>query len=119
MPFCRANVVEWAKILDMLDLYERGFGQKLNKDKTSIYFNVNTKRVTRDYNLGAAGFRAILSYEKYLGLSALIGRSRVQAFKGILDRVRSRVSNWKINFYHKLETRFYSKLSFKLFVPTA
>ncbi|KAF5452348.1 hypothetical protein F2P56_027355 [Juglans regia] len=42
-----------------------------------------------------AGIRATSSYEKYLGLPVLISRSRIQAFKGILDRVRARVSNWK------------------------
>lgn len=90
--FCRANAVEWAKIVD---LYERGSGQKLNKDKTSIFFSANTKRVTRDYILDMAGLRAISSYKKYLGLPVLISRSRIKAFKGILDRVRTRVSSWK------------------------
>ncbi|XP_042968979.1 uncharacterized protein LOC122301650 [Carya illinoinensis] len=93
--FCRVSAVEWAKIIELLELYESGSRQKLNKEKTSIYFSANTKIMTRDHILGMAGFRATLSYEKYLGLLALLGRSRIQAFKGILDRVRSRVSNLK------------------------
>ncbi|KAF5451240.1 hypothetical protein F2P56_026360, partial [Juglans regia] len=93
--FCLANGVEWAKLISLLDLYERGSGQKLNKDKTSIFFSANTRRETREYIMSMAGIRATSSYEKYLGLPILIGRSRIQAFKGILDRVKARVSNWK------------------------
>ncbi|KAF5460460.1 hypothetical protein F2P56_020324 [Juglans regia] len=93
--FCRANGVEWVKLIHLLDLYEKGSGQKLNKDKTSIFFSANTRRETRDYIISMAGLRATSSYEKHLGLPVLIGRSRIQAFKGILDRVRARMSNWK------------------------
>ncbi|XP_041027029.1 uncharacterized protein LOC121267249 [Juglans microcarpa x Juglans regia] len=93
--FCRANAMEWAKILDLLDLFERASGQQLNKNKTSIFFSANTKRLTREYILDLVRIIATSFYEKYNGLPTLIGRSRYQAFEGILDRVRSRVSNWK------------------------
>ena len=36
--FCRASVPEWAREQAILDKYERASGQKLNCDKTSIFF---------------------------------------------------------------------------------
>ncbi|XP_042939394.1 uncharacterized protein LOC122274419 [Carya illinoinensis] len=72
--------------------------KQLNKAKTSIFFSSNTKKATKDYILTLAGTCSTSSYEKYLGLPTLIGRSRHAAFKGILDRMRSRISNWKTKF---------------------
>ncbi|XP_042962363.1 uncharacterized mitochondrial protein AtMg00310-like [Carya illinoinensis] len=60
--------------------------------------SANTGQETREYILRIAGTRATTCYEKYLGLPALVGRSRHNTFKSIRDRVRSRVSNWKAKF---------------------
>jgi hypothetical protein len=35
--FCKANSVEWRRLTKILDKYEAASGQKLNKDKTSIF----------------------------------------------------------------------------------
>ncbi|XP_042972967.1 uncharacterized protein LOC122304769 [Carya illinoinensis] len=93
--FCRAKAEEWATIKYLLSIYEGASGQKINKDKTSIYFSANTKPEAKDYILGLAGTRATKCYERYLGLPSLVGRSRYKAFKNIIDRVKSKVTNWK------------------------
>ncbi|XP_042939342.1 uncharacterized protein LOC122274363 [Carya illinoinensis] len=96
--FCRANAREWSSIYFLLNLYEEASGQKLNKTKTSIFFSPNTKPATKEYILSLAGTRSSSCYEKYLGLPALIGRSKKAAFKSIIDRIKSRVGNWKNKF---------------------
>ena len=40
--FCRAKEEESQKILDILAVYERGLGQKINRDKTNIFFISHT-----------------------------------------------------------------------------
>ena len=40
--FCRAKEVECQVIQNLLAIYERGSGQKINKDKTNLFFNSNT-----------------------------------------------------------------------------
>ena len=40
--FCRAREEECQKIIDLLSIYERGSGQKINRDKTNIFFSSNT-----------------------------------------------------------------------------
>ncbi|KAF5481190.1 hypothetical protein F2P56_001860 [Juglans regia] len=94
--FCKASSLEWSRIISLLDIYEQASGQRLNKEKTSIFFSKNKKQETKDIITTIAGVRTTDSYEKYLGLPALIGRSRNKAFKGILDRVRGKLSNWKM-----------------------
>ncbi|KAF5477145.1 hypothetical protein F2P56_003817 [Juglans regia] len=96
--FCRANVMEWAAINRLLGLYENASGHQLNKAKTSIFFSANTRQELRNHILSIAGTRSTSCYETYLGLPALIGRSRHADFKGILDRMRDKISNWKTKF---------------------
>jgi hypothetical protein len=42
------------------------------------------------------GIPSTQQYDKYLGLLALVGKSRNQAFKNIKDRVWRRLGDWKI-----------------------
>ena len=46
--FCRASVEEGRRILQVLEDYEAKSGQKLNKDKTSLFFSKNTKREVQE-----------------------------------------------------------------------
>ena len=41
--FCRANIDEWNSLQESLELYEKSSGQKLNREKTSIFFSKNTR----------------------------------------------------------------------------
>jgi hypothetical protein len=40
--FCKANMFEWVRIQQLLDMYEKVSSQKLNREKTSIFFSKNT-----------------------------------------------------------------------------
>ena len=46
--FCRATVDEGRRILKVLEDYEVESRKKLNKDKTSLFFNKNTKREVQE-----------------------------------------------------------------------
>jgi hypothetical protein len=48
-------------------------GQKLNKEKTSIFFSRNTSQAKREEITRLLGLSATDKYEKYLGLSTLVG----------------------------------------------
>jgi hypothetical protein len=45
-----------------------------------------------------SGLQATQKYEKYLGLTTLVGKSRSKAFKNIKDRVWDWLQSWKVNF---------------------
>ena len=44
--FCKTNSQEWVTLSKILDYYEEVLGQRLNKEKTAIFFGRNTSRRT-------------------------------------------------------------------------
>lgn len=79
--------MEWRRITKILDKYEAASRQKLNKDKTSIFFSHNMSLSRRNEISQLSGLKATHSYDKYLGLPTLEGKLRGQAFCNIKDSV--------------------------------
>lgn len=99
--FCKANPVEWRRIVKIMEKYEMASGKKLNLNKTSIFFSRNTNQAKRQETttlITLPGFQATNRYDTYLGLPAMVGRSRRQAFQRIKDKVWHRIINWKNKF---------------------
>jgi hypothetical protein len=96
--FCKANQVEWRRVLRLLGLYEGGSGQKINLQKTSIFFSRNTSLERRQEILALSGLSEATCCDTYLGLPTLVGRSRIQSFSRIKDRVWKRLNDWKVRF---------------------
>jgi hypothetical protein len=96
--FGRANLEEWMQFKDLLDIYGRASGQKINIEKTSIFFSKNTKEEVRASILQETGLNPTQRYESYLGLPALIGRSRISSFNYIKSRIWSQMNGWKEQF---------------------
>ena len=93
--FCSAKEEECQKILDILAIYERGQGQKINREKTNIFFSSNTPHEVQAQILQVLGVPAICHFEKYLGLSTLVGRAKKQSFIYIKERVWKKLQGWK------------------------
>ncbi|XP_042972927.1 uncharacterized protein LOC122304723 [Carya illinoinensis] len=91
----KANSLEWCRVLHILETYEIASGQMLNKDKTSIFFSRNNPKDIQRNIIQILGIKSSGSFEKYLGLPTLLGRSKVAAFHSLLDRIWSRITNWK------------------------
>lgn len=66
--FCKANIPEWIQIREVLDIYERASGQKLNKDMTFMFFSRNTNQETKAHIMSVVKVSISQCYEKYLGL---------------------------------------------------
>ena len=67
--FCRAKEDECQKILDILAVYERESVQKINHDKTNIFFSSNTLHETQVWIQQLLGVPTIRQYEKLFGSS--------------------------------------------------
>ena len=93
--FCRAREEECQKIIDLLSIYERGSGQKINRDKTNIFFSSNTPPGDQIAIQQLLGVPAICQYEKYLGLPVLVGRAKKQNFIYLKERVWKKLQGWK------------------------
>jgi hypothetical protein len=96
--FCKANFVEWGNVHKILEVYEIASGQKLNREKTSIFFSKNTKVEFKDFIASISGLNITSNLEKYLGLPALIGQSRKRAFAGIKSRIWEKMQGWNESF---------------------
>ncbi|XP_059446589.1 uncharacterized protein LOC132178152 [Corylus avellana] len=42
--FCKANTIKWVRIQHILEMYEKAYGQKLNREKKSIFFLAGIQR---------------------------------------------------------------------------
>lgn len=79
----------------MLEDYERDSGQKLNKEKASLYFSKNMCREVQDQVKQKFGDEIVRHHEKYLGLPPLVGRGKRKAFNRIKDQVGRKIARWK------------------------
>ena len=86
--FCRATIEEFRKIMEILEIYEEGSGQKVNKKKkTAIFFSKSTPEGTKDEIKEALSLQEIVHYDKYLGLPSLVGRKKRESFNFIKQKV--------------------------------
>lgn len=78
--FCKGIKEEWGRVKAVLNLFERGSSQVINNQKSSIFFNSNT--LIKAQTAMTQEVRGVIcgSYDKYLGLPALIGRSKYNTF---------------------------------------
>jgi hypothetical protein len=71
--FCKANSVEWRRIMRILGVYEKGSGQKLNLQKTSLFFSRNTSLERKQEISRLSGLFESHRIETYLGLPFFCG----------------------------------------------
>ena len=96
--FCKTNREECNCLSGILEMYKKASRQRLNKDKPTIFFSKNTKQKARDFIFRVTGIPALKHFDTYLGLLALVGRSRISEFQSIIERVKMRINNWKTQF---------------------
>ena len=93
--FCRAIAEEGQRVLKVLEDYEANSGKKLNKEKTSLFFNKNTCEDVQKQVKSQFGAQIIKHHEKYLGLLPLVGKGKRKAFNRIKDLVGRKIAGWK------------------------
>ena len=84
--FCCATEGECQKVLDILAIYERGSSQKINREKTNIFFSTNTPQLVQSQIQHLLGVPTIRQYETYLGLPALVGQAKKRSFIYLKER---------------------------------
>ncbi|XP_059436384.1 uncharacterized protein LOC132169351 [Corylus avellana] len=93
-----ATLSYWHCLAFILECYENASGQRLNRNKTTVFFSRNTSAEARALILNLIGVPSSQRYDNYLGLLSLVGKSRVREFQHITERVRKRISDWKVKF---------------------
>ena len=68
-------------------MYERASGQKINSDKTTLFFSNKTSFDTKEELKILLGVPEIKEYERYLGLLTVVGRKKKASLNFIKDKV--------------------------------
>ena len=76
-------------------MYEAASVQKINTDKSSVFFSSNTPDERRSEVMNLLGPMQDTRHKKYLGLPSIIGKSKVEIFAEIKERVERKLSGWK------------------------
>ena len=92
--FFNASLSKCHIIKEFFHVYELASGQKINSDKSSIFFSTNTLQSLQEikYFFNA---NSNVPLEKYLGLPPIIGKGKKQAFEDIKSKVQSKLCGWK------------------------
>ena len=79
----------------ILALYEEASSQKLNREKTTIYFSKAVKEDTKALISNFLQVPEVKEYENYLGLPTVVGRKWKASLNYIKERVWSKLQGWK------------------------
>ena len=82
-------------ILHILQKYELASGQKLNREKTSVFFSKATREERRMELVKFLGVNEVREYKKYLGLPAVVGQNKKESLNYIKERVWNKLQGWK------------------------
>ena len=93
--FCRVRVNELEKIQNILCKYEKASGQKINNDKTTLFFSTNVTNSFKKHVKNLSGVSEIKEYENYLGLLAVVERNKRASLNYIKDRLWAKLQDWK------------------------
>ncbi|KAA3470265.1 reverse transcriptase [Gossypium australe] len=85
-------------VQEVINEYERNAGQRVNYDKSLIYFGANVGNTVKEELTTLLGVRLESSLEKYLGLPVMVGRRKMWAFNMFIDRFRKRVEGWSLRY---------------------
>ena len=87
--------------MEILKLYEDSSSQQLNREKKTIFFSPNTSPATRKAIQELWGSNGVQNFDKYLGLPALISRSKRSIFNSLKERIVRCLQGWKEKFLSK------------------
>lgn len=89
--YCRATDEEAHHMLQLLKIFEKAAGQKVNLDKSSVFFSKNTSIDIKSKVLSILEMRMADDRSLYLGLPNTVGRNKTVVFGFLKDKIRARI----------------------------
>lgn len=98
MFFTKSNVQCCTTVLQILRDYELASEQKINTEKSSIYFSAKTPLMVRNRVKRHLGIEKEGGVGKYLGLPEHFGRKKKDLFVSIVDRMKQKAMSWSSRY---------------------
>jgi hypothetical protein len=92
--FFKANTEGAEEVSLLLETYAKASGQRVNKDKSSIFFSKGCPEVVRTAVKNVLNIPNEQLNEKYLGMPSDVGSSKNGAFKYLKDRLWAKIQGW-------------------------
>ena len=97
-PFSKADACGCEAILDVLGKYCRESGQKINLDKSRIYFSPNVRNELKEEISERLGIRETNNIGKYLGFPLKHRGVPRNPYNFIVERVMNKLAGWKAKY---------------------
>ncbi|KAL8135470.1 hypothetical protein AgCh_010202 [Apium graveolens] len=92
--YCQANTIEASNMTTLLHKFKRASGQKVNFEKTSIFFSPKTISSNKEEVCRVLHMQEADEMSKYLGLPDMLSRNK-SAIPGFQkDKVKNQVRGW-------------------------
>ncbi|XP_062028441.1 uncharacterized protein LOC133744326 [Rosa rugosa] len=99
MLYSNASSQDCILIRNILNVYERASGQKINLQKSSVVFSVSVPSHMRQSLADILDIQVVDKHEKYLGIPTLVGRSKADTFAYIKDTLSKKLTaqqGWRL-----------------------
>ena len=93
--FVEVSIEQAHCIMHCLNLFCEASGQKINNQKTQIFFSKNVDHQLRDDIVQHTGYTPVISLGKYLGANIDPGKTTRGKLNHIIEKIQSRLSGWK------------------------
>ncbi|XP_074348254.1 uncharacterized protein LOC141687015 [Apium graveolens] len=92
--YCKAKESEVEHVIDMLSIFEKATRQKVNVEKSYIFFTRSIDHSVRNVICNMLNFKEANSGTKYLGLPNIIRRNMNAVLGYLTDRLKEKVEGW-------------------------
>lgn len=96
--FAEASQEQVTIIKNCLERFSKASGQRINLEKSQIFFSKNVNREEAQRITALAGMPSTENLGKYLGIPSIHGRVTNNMFNPILDKIDARLDGWKTRF---------------------
>ncbi|XP_026450651.1 uncharacterized protein LOC113350742 [Papaver somniferum] len=95
MVFCKANLEECNNLIKFFQEFSQSSGKMINFAKSGIFFSKNAGPYIADRISTTMKIQKFDIKDNYLGYPLFTSKSKVQAFKPFIDKLKYRIAGWK------------------------
>ncbi|KAK4282634.1 hypothetical protein QN277_013989 [Acacia crassicarpa] len=92
---CEAEMDQMSLVMGILESFGNMSGQKVNFQKTNVYFSKNVDRIVQNEICMFASFKRKDDLGRYLGAYMAKGKGKGKNSQSLLDKMQSKLSGWK------------------------